>query len=116
MNGLITSSFPIKEETMLNSSFIDMFGHIVSNITKDEDVHELFEAAMLNESEVVEDISGFSQNKEKSGSNVLAPVMPLDTYGECVTFGLEKSAHQLATIKYTQRRNILSIEIATFSG
>ena len=102
MNGLIISSLPIKEETMLNSSFIDMFGHIVLNITKDQVVHELFEAAMLNGSEVVEDISGFSQNKEKSSGNVLAPVMPLNTYGECVTFGLKKSAHQLATIKCFQ--------------
>merc|ERR1719312_909288 len=80
-HALNFSSLPLKEETMLNSSFIDMFGHIVLNITKDQVVHELFEAAMLNGSEVVEDISGFSQNKEKSGSNVLAPVMPLNTYG-----------------------------------
>ena len=99
MNGFLFSSLPIKEEMMLNSSFIDMFGHIVSNMTKDQVVQELFEAAMLNGTEVVEDISGFSQNGEKSGSDVLASVMPLNTYGECVTFGLKKSVHQLATIK-----------------
>ena len=99
MNGFLLSSLPINEEIMLNSSFIDMFGHIVSNMTKDQSVHELFEDAMLNGTEVVDDISGFSQNGEKSGHDIHPSVMPLNTYGECVTFGLKKSVHQIATIK-----------------
>ena len=65
----------------------------------------MYEVALLNASEVVEDMAGFSQNGEKAGSQVLDSVMPLNTFGECVTLSLNKSKLQIASIRYIYRES-----------
>ena len=79
------SPLPINEDMAPNSNFINVFGKIVSNIEKNEKVYKLYEVAMLNTSEVVKDMTGFSQNGEKAGNKAFEAVMPLDTFGECDT-------------------------------
>ena len=80
----------IKDEVALNSNFRNVFGKIVSKIAENEEVYKRYEVAMLDTSEVVKDMTGFSQNGEKSDSKALDSVMPLDTFGECVTLSLKK--------------------------
>ena len=92
---IYSSSLRIKEEKMLNSSLIN----IVSNMTDNKEVHEQFESVRLSAEDVIEDLSGFSQNGDRSGSDILDSVMPLETFGECATLGLTKNIYNIANIR-----------------
>ena len=94
------SSLPIKEEITLNSSFINVFGKLVSNMTENQNIYNMYKVALLNASEVVDDMTGISQNGEEAGSQLFESVMPLSTFGECITLGLSKNNLQIASIRY----------------
>ena len=108
------SPLPINEDMAPNSNFINVFGKIVSNIEKNEKVYKLYEVAMLNTSEVVKDMTGFSQNGEKAGSKALNAVMPPDTFRECDTLSLKKGDLQVACVRYMYNKTWSSVSSSTW--
>ena len=97
VNG--TLIFPIDGELLSNSSFINKFGEVVATLNQKQDVLALFDAIMLSSKEVIQDMTGYSQNDDQTKSQVLDSVMPLNMFGECITLGLLDSVHQVAGIR-----------------
>ena len=93
------SAFPSNGDVLSDSSFINMFGEVVATVNQTDDVLAIFDAVMFSSKEVVQDMTGYSQNNDQTKSEFLDSVMPLNMFGECITLGLLDSVHQVAGIR-----------------
>lgn len=94
-----SSAFPSNGDLLSDSSFINKFGEVVATVNQKQDVLALFDAIMLSSKEVIQDMTGYSQNDDQTKSQVLDSVMPLNMFGECITLGLRESVHQVKGIR-----------------